>query len=109
MTASDGRATLLSHVTERQWQSQVLLWARNREWLRYHVHDSRQQEWDSDAGFPDLVLVRSPRILIVELKTIRGFVSTKQAVWLASLRACPGVETHVWRPTDEDAVKAALQ
>lgn len=104
-----GRALVLSHVTEAEWQGHVLLWARNRHWLRLHFHDSRNQEWDTDAGFPDLVLCRPPRLILAELKKESGVLSTNQRVWLDALRACPGVETYVWKPSDEDAVKAVLE
>lgn len=108
MTAVGVRARVLATITEREWQDQVIAWAKRAEWLVHHVHDSRKDEWGCHPGFPDLVLVRAPRVLFVELKRDRGYVSTLQAVWLASLRASPGVETYTWRPRDEIAVRECL-
>lgn len=94
-------------VTERELQSRVIEVARLYGWRVAHFHDSRRQVkpgvfvGDKDAaGFPDLVLVRPPRIVIVELKREMGKVSDQQAEWLEDLAAC-GVEVHVVRPSGE--------
>ena len=73
-------------------------------WISYHTHDSRH----SAAGFPDLVLVKPPRVLFVELKSESGRVSADQMLWLAALAKCPGVETMVWRPSDFDDIGLVL-
>jgi hypothetical protein len=65
-------------------------------WLAYHTHDSRR----SRAGFPDVVLVKPPRVLFVELKAEAGRIRPEQTEWLGALAKCPGVETYVWRPSD---------
>lgn len=59
----------------------------------YHTHDSRR----SEAGFPDLTLVRPPRLIFVELKTHSGWFDFEQPIWLDALHRC-GVEVYVWRP-----------
>ena len=49
------------------------------------------------AGFPDLLMVRGLRLLVVELKAEAGRVAPEQSAWLSAfLRA--GVETWLWRP-----------
>lgn len=53
------------------------------------------------AGFPDLVLVRRPRLVWAELKAEGGVVSPEQAAWLDDLRAC-GQEVYLWTPTPSD-------
>ncbi len=73
-------------------------------WLRYHTFDSRR----SPGGFPDLVLVRPPRVIAAELKAENGRLTAKQAEWLNALGQCPGIETYVWRPQDFDHVTAML-
>lgn len=91
-------------MTEKDWQEEVLTLARYGGWtLRYHTFDSRH----SAAGFPDLVLVRVPELVIAELKTDKGRVSPAQQEWLEALAAC-GLETHVWRPRDRQAVDQRL-
>lgn len=89
-------------MKEREWQSQVVDAARLLGWRVYHTHDSRR----SEPGWPDLALVRD-RLVMAELKTETGRVSTAQSDWLAALRDA-GVETHLWRPSDWDAVLATL-
>lgn len=83
-------------MTEREWLNVVTTYALRGRWDYYHTTDSRK----SKPGFPDLVLVRPPEIIIVELKAERGVVSAMQTYWLQSLQGC-GIETHVWRPRQE--------
>jgi len=94
-------------VTEKQLQSRVIEVARLYGWRVAHFHDSRRQVkpgvfvGDKDAsGFPDLVLVRAPDVLFVELKRELGKVSDGQQEWLDDLIAA-GCEVHVVRPSDE--------
>lgn len=79
--------------------------ARLLGWRCYHPWLSAR----STPGFPDLVLVRPPRILFVELKTERGKVTPAQQAWLDALAACPGCEVDLWRPRDLDAAAATLR
>ena len=108
MTTSTGRVLVFAAVSEQEWQTLVIKWAKGAGWLVSHQHDSRLQEWGTDRGVPDLILVRPPRVLLVELKRERGYLSRYQAVWLAALRACPGVEAVIWRPSMEVEVREAL-
>ena len=91
-------------LTEKAWQGQVLTLARMFGWRAYHTYDSRR----CVAGFPDLVLVRRPRVLFVELKTDRGRLSQSQREWLDALRDCH-VEVYVWRPADVERVTEILR
>jgi hypothetical protein len=90
-------------LSEKAFQDQVIELATWCRWRHFHVFDSRR----SDAGWPDLVLVRAPQLLVAELKTDRGRLTPAQRDWLAVLAAC-GVETHVWRPRDFDEIHARL-
>jgi hypothetical protein len=90
-------------ITEKQWQAMVIDLATLYGWVHFHVFDSRR----TDPGWPDLVLARVPQLLVAELKTDRGRLARAQEDWLELLRAC-GVETHVWRPRDLQAVVARL-
>lgn len=60
------------------------------------------------SGWPDLVLARPPRLIIVELKSQAGRVKPEQDRWLKLLRACPGIETYLWRPDDWDDIEGIL-
>lgn len=82
-------------LLESAWQDQVIGLARSYGWRVAHFHDSRreivrrgQRQLVGDTaarGFPDLVLVRPPELLFVELKTDRGRVAPAQREWLLSL------------------------
>lgn len=78
---------------EKEWQELVTGFAKLHGWQVFHHLDSRGTE----AGWPDLVLIRPPELLIVELKSERGKVTSAQEATLAALGAC-GVETALWRP-----------
>lgn len=85
-----------STVPERRLQSMLLDAASALRWKAYHTFDSRR----SAPGFPDLVLVRPPRLLFVELKSEKGKLTVEQQRWLDVLSEVPGVECYVWRPDD---------
>jgi hypothetical protein len=82
-------------VTESELFEAIRKLARLTGWAMYHTHDSRR----SEPGFPDLVLMRPPRILFRELKTETGRVTPAQQKWLDELTAC-GADAAVWRPRD---------
>lgn len=103
---SPGRAALLEHVSEAQFQAQVLRWLRRAGYRTFHVHDARK----SASGFPDVVAVKSGKpVLYAELKSAHGHVSAAQRAWLEDLGRCPGTSVHLWRPTDEDRIKRMLR
>lgn len=84
--------------SEAAFQQQLVQLAAFYGWdLVYHTHDSRR----SQPGFPDLVLVREPEILFVEVKTQTGRVRPEQARWISALTAC-GLEALIVRPADFD-------
>jgi hypothetical protein len=61
-----------------------------------------------DVGFPDLILARAGRLVVVELKTERGRLGPGQALWLELFRAAD-VEVHVWRPGDMPSIQETLR
>ena len=95
--AANGRDSVARHLpmSEKQLQAAVVAMARHLGWRVYHTFDSRR----SDAGFPDLVLVRGSRLVFAELKTAKGPVSDYQARWLEALGAT-AAEVFLWRPAD---------
>jgi hypothetical protein len=90
-------------LTEAQWQNVVVHYAKIFSWRIYHTHIS----FGSAKGFPDLVLVRPPRLIFVELKSDKGKVKPEQLDWLTELHASRA-ETYVWRPMDVEDVVAIL-
>lgn len=97
MTRAAGRSRLEAAIDEKAWQDDVETTAARLGWhRRYHTFDSRR----STYGFPDLVLVRRPRLIFAELKTETGRLTRDQQDWLEDLDACGPAETYVWRPSD---------
>ena len=108
--------------SEAAFQQQVVNLAQLYAWRCYHTHDSRR----SQAGFPDLVLVRGAELIFAELKTQSGRVRTEQTEWIQALtdvaagvsrlwdqgagHATPdtSVEVFLWRPDDFDRLHARL-
>ena len=103
-TIEDPRAYIDGTFTEEQFLQQVKKLANNNDWLCYHTRNSR----GSDPGFPDLVLVRSGRLVFAELKRERGKVSVAQALWLAELAFNDHTEVYTWRPSDWDTIVELL-
>jgi hypothetical protein len=83
-------------VTEKALQQAVYDCARRLGYMAYHVYDARR----STPGFPDLVLVKPPRLIVAELKTEKGRLSAHQEVWLHRFLQIDGVEVYLWRPSD---------
>jgi hypothetical protein len=65
-------------------------------WVVWHQLDSI----GTRAGLPDLVMVRPPRVIFVELKSQHGRLGLWQAAAIALLERCPGVSVFCWRPSD---------
>lgn len=100
----------LPPITEKEFQRQVLDLAGILGWAAYHPLLSK---W-SERGWPDLALCRvGPngvgRLILAELKRENGKTSPHQDRWLAILRACPGVETYLWRPSDLELIAEILR
>ena len=95
----------MTDLTEKQWLHQVTDLAKLYRWRTYHpwlsIHSAR--------GWPDLALVRPPRLVLAELKTDRGKTTPSQDEWLELLGACPGVEVYLWRPADFNDVVRMLR
>lgn len=89
--------------SESEFQQTVVEIAQWHHWSMYHTHDSRR----SPSGFPDLVLWKPGQMFMAELKSNTGRLSPDQRRVLTELGAA-GVETHVWRPQDLDAIKERL-
>jgi hypothetical protein len=97
-------ATAAVRLTEKAWQAQVIDLAKLYGWTYYHTFLSVR----STPGFPDLLLVRPPRIVIAELKAEGKGATAHQQRWLDLLAACPGVEVYLWRPADLPRVVEVL-
>jgi hypothetical protein len=132
-------------VTEKEWQQTVIDTAQARGWRVAHFRTSRTGSGGyatavqaDGAGYPDLSMVRGPRLAFVELKAEKGRLAPAQREWLddltlvadatqyaagvamgedllepnlsheADYRGC-GVEVYVWKPADWPEVERTLR
>ncbi|MHB8491182.1 MAG: VRR-NUC domain-containing protein [Solirubrobacteraceae bacterium] len=81
---------------EKKFQVEVVKLARALGYTHiYHSYFSDR----SEAGFPDLVLLRPGRVIFAELKATKGKVSDRQQDWYRALIDA-GAEAYIWRPAD---------
>jgi hypothetical protein len=98
MSANRYKREVARAMDEDTFQAIVVSDAKRLGWRVYHTFDSRH----SAAGFPDLCMVRPPRVVFVELKRVGAKLTQPQLEWQSDLRACHGnVECHIWRPDDD--------
>ena len=103
-------------MLEKDIQRSILSAARDFGWLAYATYRSMR----SEPGFPDLVMVRPPRVIIAEVKTSNGRYSKGkwnksgsrwlpgQDDWAKAFNDAPGVEYYLWRPEDLDDIYKTL-
>jgi hypothetical protein len=97
INADQVRAIVARDMSERDLQQWVIGAAQRLGYMSYHTFDSRR----SEPGFPDLVMVRPPRLLFVELKRQSKSPTAEQQRWLDALAdRAGGAEVYVWRPMD---------
>lgn len=89
---------------EKRFTDSVRLAARQLGWMEYHTYRSTR----STPGFPDLVLIKPPRLIWAELKMPRGRITEPQRHWFRSL-VLSGQECYIWRPSDWDEILRILQ
>ena len=105
-----GELTEIDHlIDEKTFTGQVRGYAEMMGWLVYHCHDSRR----SPQGFPDLVLVRNPKVVFVELKTQTGRMTAPQRIWRHTLEGVAHdgntVAYYLWRPSDWEEIAKVLR
>lgn len=110
-------------MTEKQLQASIVHAARALGWR----DASTWRSLHSPKGWPDLVLARGLRLLIVELKAEKGRLTPEQETWLewwrifgaavarelrkpraTDPRETPRIEVYVWRPADIDTAYRVL-
>ena len=98
-------------ITEKQFEGQVKDLAKLFGWKYYHTWRSIH----SPAGFPDVVMVRPPRLIFAELKSEQGKPSDKQQDWLDILKECQRdfsfrmPEVYLWRPSQFEEIANILR
>jgi hypothetical protein len=93
---------MIKGVPEAMLQDAVITAAQRLGYLVAHFRPGQTARgWRTPvsadgAGFPDLVMLRGPRLIVAECKSPRGRLSAEQDRWLAAFREA-GVETWVVR------------
>lgn len=91
-------------ISEKALTTRVKQLARTLGYLPYHTWHSIH----SDPGFPDLVLLRPPRLVFAELKVGKNTLSPHQERWRDALLAA-GCEWYLWTDaTDMQAIGDVL-
>lgn len=83
-------------MPEEHFLALVRALAKQHGWLLYHTHRSDR----SEPGFPDLVCTDGARLIFIELKSVTGKLTQRQAIWLDLLRHTGQCEVYEWRPAD---------
>jgi hypothetical protein len=94
-----------SRITEKDLTSYVRDIAKLYGWRRYHTWISKH----SAAGFPDEILLRDDRLIVAELKSQVGKVTSAQNEWLKAWRRIPCAEVFTWTPADMDVIAEVLR
>lgn len=95
-------------MTEEEWLNRLIEVAQLYRWLVTHFRPAWtargfRTPLQGRPGFPDLVLVRAPRIEFIEAK-VKAPTSPDQRLWLVELANCcsqnPLVGVRLWTPSD---------
>jgi hypothetical protein len=109
----------VARITEAEFQAQVIALAKLRGWRVAHFRGTRTMRKDGSvrwmtpvqadgAGFPDLVLLKGERLLVIELKRSRKERPTvEQERWLQAFMLA-GVSAAVWSPEDWGTIERVL-
>jgi len=92
-------------INETQFLRLVIDFATKHGWLVYHVAKTRFRK----RGFPDLLMLRHGRLVVVEIKSTEGKLHPEQEVWLREFGKCKAVEVYLWRPSDWGSIQELLQ
>jgi hypothetical protein len=95
------RLYALTPMTKREF---ILTVAELGRSLDYLVHIT----WNSPQGYPNLTLVKAPRVIFAECERDTPALIAPQRQWLDTLDACPGVERYIWHPGDMPAIREIL-
>lgn len=99
-------------MTEAEFTDEILKWAKVYGWRRFHVRGNTRRLIQGDVGFPDLVLVRPPRLIFAELKVGKNTPTQEQEDWLNTLSNVDPDDSHMsqylWYPSDIPVILAIL-
>ena len=101
----NARQLLDAAQSEADYQEQIIQLAEDTGWLVWHDTDSRR----NSAGLPDLLMVRGPVLLFIEVKTEKGKVSPEQEAFINRLKQVKYVDADVVRPHQWEQIAQVLR
>ncbi len=101
----DAREVVDAAQSEADFQRQVVELAVSLGWTVRHNADSRRTQ----AGEPDLELLRGATMLRLELKGEKGVVRPAQQFYIDRLKLVKFVHAEIVRPRDFEALKDTLE
>lgn len=96
-------------MTEDDLLHQVIDLAMLRGWMVVHHRPARTERgWRTPTqghkGVPDLILARRGVVILAELKSEKGRLTTEQVAWQQAI----GSQHRVWRPSDLPSIVREL-
>lgn len=108
-TEEQFQKTVIEHATFRRWRIFFIPdWVWKLIFAAIRKGEKRRKEYWSKPGFPDLVMVRPPRLIFAELKREGEKPREDQWDWLNDLSAVPGIEVYFWTPSCWDDIEGIL-
>lgn len=98
---------------EDSFTRQVLKYARLNGWKTIHIRPGRTKDgWNTPIqgdgiGFPDLLMIRGPEIVVAELKCGKNKVNECQRDWLKAFEEAR-VPAYWWYPKDWEEIESVL-
>ena len=91
-------------ITEKQFRQTVIDLAKLNGWDYYFTWRSIH----SPYGYPDLTIIKPPRLIFAELKIGKAKLTPFQEKWIQYFKDC-GVEAYVWRDNMWEEIVACLK
>lgn len=102
-------------LSEAQWQQRVTDYADVRGWLWAHFRPAQTSKgWRTPVsgplgvGFPDLLLLRDDRLVVLENKSDTGRATPAQRAALDAFAQVRRVDALLARPSDWDHIREVL-
>ena len=115
------RDTIDRLISEKDFLSTVIEFAQAHGWKVAHFRPAMTGRLRRDGkpvwvtpvqgdgkGFPDLVLVRTDRLIFAEVKAEKGRIVPNQERWLGALLTS-GQQVYVWRPSNWEEIEGILE
>ena len=97
---------------EAAFQDKVVAFAKEAGWMVQHSYRGRvgKGAWRTPAtvGFPDLLLLKPHRLVVLELKMPGNHASDEQNRWISRFQTIEGCEAYVVYPKHWEQIVSLL-